>query len=239
LHPGRFTLGFDAAGSARYHVDVDLRAADTEDLRVEMPTVPLLRVRVLDESGRPAPSVALLAFGPDAEPAGKRPTDEEGRAAFPAPSPGPWAVGWDSHALRASAWPHGRTKDGAAAPPASAVVVVGDGDPPEVTLRLPPLACVRGRLRIGDSVAAVRLVHLEQGDTDGLPLVSATTDDTGAFVFPRVEVGEYRFRVAGYRHDLGVPPIPVVVPEAVDREVDVSLPEPRPQPVTPSDGKCG
>lgn len=194
---------------------VEVGSAAPPFLRVVLQPAAKIRVTVVDARGRPADGAKIFAIDPQGGAWPER-TDADGRADCPAMGAGRWRIARN------------------AARPDDGVSVETDGrSVVDATLRLPPLATVRARIRVGGKpdpcVSSVRLVGT--GATVGE--WEARIDATGLCVFSHVEPGTYEF-LAPYE---GMSPVEVPVPDATDRDVEVSFPEPTP--ATPAGGASG
>ncbi len=244
LAPGTYDLGTGEDWTERTWDTVQVTDASVGDLRILLKGAATIRTLVLDATGRPAEGVPIRYLTPAGEDL-RGTTGGGGWDGRPATLEGRWAVAWDSSSARTSPWPGEVGRPVPPAPPASALVTTDGKSLVDVTLRLPPLATVRGRLRVGERApSAVTLSLVGTDATSGKR--EATTDATGAYVFRHVEPGTYRFEVPGYPDKEGVYPVNVSVPDATERDVDVTLPEPPAgeggSPWAPSGcgtGKCG
>lgn len=226
LPPGSYEVRTSEEWTVRTRDTVDLLTAEGAELRVVLRLAPVIRVTVLDAEGRPAAGVRVYVIDPWRQ-AVARTTDADGRTGGLATAAGRWTVALD---LRRAGEGRAVTTDG------RSLV--------DVTLRLPPLATVRGRLLVGGKPLAAGATVKLAGTGATNAEAEAKTDATGAFAFPWLAIGTYRLTLPKYPDKEGVHPVEVPVPDATDREVEFSLPEPPPdaegkQPPLGGGGKCG
>jgi hypothetical protein len=214
---------------------VDVRTASKGDLALRVPRGGSIRVKVLDHRGRPAKAVRLAAVTAENSVIVQQESEEDGTADLKPVGEGRWVVARESAAVQRIL--HGGWDPVAKENIPSVTdlrqryerlrslggeeVTVSEAQSPSLTVRLPRLCTLKGRVRVKGRPHAESWVWMIDGN--GHFVASAQTDLEGRFQVHHVEPGTVQAYVnVGEAEDgRGWVPSPVVVPDAEETTVEL------------------